>query len=603
MLDSKLSQAEGSALVEIKRVLRGVIYGSVERDFVGEASKTLEFFINGISIGTTTIEPSDFEGDEPHEFKFLILPSFIFEAPLSIRMREVGADTEIGSPLVFQEVVDANAAILVADGVVAAVERGSVKGSLRDINPDALPIAVGVYCRGVPIARTVVGSKAVLSASGSLISSLPFSVGLPPSVLDGASTSISVRIEGSSQEFVGSPLILRLDAGDGLHDRLIHLEQKSQELEAEVALLRSSIVGDIAEQFYRFIVPRVDAFLTVQREGLEGQMTALWRDLGGESPAPIARRKLPESVSISLADNFTGYRWSDLIATAPGNRWFTRSAFVATEIADKNDILVVVKGAHAVSSAALASLALAVNGRPIEVASTASAAGWQAIAVVPRAAIAGHGSLGLQFETEIAEPHPLAPPLMGPVSLSVGSVDLLPLKTKAAEYPISASPEVFPIGWYTMEQSASGQRFRWMGADGLAVLNGLEPGAPIRIEISGPMVLDGVLSNVTAELDGVSAEAVRVETRGSGWALEFEFPARQKGACPAALLRIRAPAKQPSPADMRFLSLAVSEILVDQAPKSALSPPEESPLLDERSESGVEAASKIPETAAASGEE
>lgn len=566
MLDSKLSQADGSALVEIKRVLRGVIYGVVEREFVGDEPKTLEFFINGISIGVTTIEPADFRDSDVYEFKFLILPSYIFEAPVSIRMRDIESGEEFGRPLEFQEVADAKAAIQVADGAVATVERGSVKGSLRDINPDALPITVGVYNRGMPIARTVVGSKGVLAGSGALISSLPFAVGLPPSVLDGSSTSISVRIEGSSQEFAGSPLIVRLEAGDGLHERLAHLERKNDELEAEVAQLRASIVGDIAEQFYRFIVPRVDAFLAIQREGLEGQMNALWRDLSGRDAAPIARRKLPESVSLALDGPFTGYRWSDPIPSAPSNRWFTRSAFLAVEISSANDLLVVVKGAHAVSRSALDLLTIAANGRAIEVAvSMEASGGWLAVGVVPRAALSRDGSLGLLLETDVADAHALAPASMGAVSLSVASVEFIPLVAKSNEVAISAKPEAFPFGWYAMELAADKRRFRWMGAEGLVVLNGVEPDAPIRIELRGPIVLPDVLPNVEAQLDGVPGKVVDLEAGGAGWVLRLQFPARRDDACSVALLRVLAPAKQPSATDNRLLSLAVSDVLLDQS--------------------------------------
>jgi hypothetical protein len=104
-----------------------------------------------------------------------------------------------------------------------------------------------------------------------------------------------------------------------------------------------------------------------------------------------------------------------------------------------------------------------------------------------------------------------------------------------------------------------------MGADALIVLSGLRPGAPIRVEVSGPMALDGMLTDLSADLDGAPAEIVPLETAGSGWALELEFPEREKGAPSAAFLRLRAPARQPSPADRRLLSLAVSEVLVDQA--------------------------------------
>jgi hypothetical protein len=573
MLDVKVDQSDGSALV-IKRVLRGVIYGLVEPDFVGETSKTLEFFINGISIGGVTIQPSDFVDGAPYQFKFLIPPSFIFEAPISLRMREAESGEEIGRPLPFHDAAAVKAAIDVADGAVTAVEYGSLKGALRDVNPDALPITVCVYHRGAAIARAVVDAKAKPLASGALISSLPFSISLPSSVLDGAATTLGVRIEGSSKEFAGSPLTVWLDSSDGLRDRLAHLERRNEQLEAEVAELRSSIVGDIAEQFYRFVVPRVDAFLSLQREGLEGQMIALWRNLSGDAPAPIARRGLPESVSLGLSGPFTGYRWSrETVSGAPSDRWFARSAFLGTEISDKHDILVVMNGAHAVSSAALDDLTLSANGRSIDLTRfSEKKGGWRAFGVIPRAALGAHGGLSLLLETDVEGAHPLAPADMSAVSLSVESVALIPVKAAALEYSIGARPEVFPFGWHAIERMPDNRPFRWMGSEGVIVLNGLAPGAPIRVELSGPMVLGEMLSTVTADLDGALAEVTQLET-GKGWALELEFPARAAGGPSVAFLRVRAAARQPSEEDKRLLSLALSQVLVDQeAEPSAFRP-------------------------------
>jgi hypothetical protein len=569
MLDGKVGRADGSALVVIERVLRGVIYGLAEPEFIADASRTLEFFINGILIGSVTIQPSDFEDDAPFAFKCLVSPRFIFEAPISLRMRDAESGVEVGHPMSFLDAAGAKRAIEVADGAVTGVEYGALKGVLRDVNPHALPIALCVYHRGAAIARVVVDSENRPSAAGAVIPSLPFSMALPSSVLDGSATTLCVRIEGAAQDFAGSPLTVWLDSSDGLRDRLAHLERKNERLEAEVARLRASIVEDIAEQFYRFVVPRVDSFLSLQREGLEGQMIALWRNLSGDAPPPIARRGLPESVSLRLSGAFTGYRWSlATVADAPSDRWFARSAFLGTEVSNAHDILVVLNGAHAASRAALDDLTLTANGRAIDLLRFAEEkGGWRAIGVIPRAALAANGALGLLLETDVESAHPLAPSDMDAVSLSVGSVVLRAVKATALEYSISASPEVFPSGWHAMEHMPDKRPFRWMTGEGSIVLSGLLPGAPIRVELSGPMALGDVLAGVTADLDGAPAEVTQNPPVGRGWSLKLKFPARDAGGPSVAVLRVRASARQPSAEDKRFLSLALTRVVVDQTPE------------------------------------
>lgn len=573
MLDGKVGRADGAPVV-IERVLRGVIYGLVEPEFIGGASKTLEFFINGILIGGVTIQPSDVEGDAPCAFKLLISPRFVFEAPISLRMRDAESGVEVGRPMSFLDAAGAKRAIEVADGAVTGVEFGALKGVLREVNPHALPIALCVYHRGAAIARTVVDSESRPAAAGAVIPSLPFSMALPSSVLDGSATTLCVRIEGAAQELAGSPLTVWLDSSDGLRDRLAHLERKNERLEAEVAQLRASVVEDVAEQFYRFVVPRVDAFLSLQREGLEGQMIALWRNLSGDAPPPIARRGLPESVSLRLSGPFTGYRWSlQTVADAPSDRWFARSAFLGTEVSNAHDILVVLNGAHAVSRAALDNLTLAANGRAIDLLRFAEEkGGWRALGVIPRAALAATGALGLLLETDVESAHPLAPSDMIAVSLSVGSVILRAVKATALEYSISASPEVFPSGWHAMEHMPDKRPFRWMTSEGSIVLSGLLPGAPIRVELSGPMALGDTLAGVTADLDGAPAEVTQVPPAGRGWSLTLRFPARDAGSPAVAVMRIRASARQPSAADNRLLSLALTRVVVDQTPEPPARP-------------------------------
>ena len=274
---------------------------------------------------------------------------------------------------------------------------------------------------------------------------MPFSIGLPPSILDGGSTSISVRIDGSSQEFVGSPLLIRFDTGDGLHDRLTHLEQRNGELEAEVAAIARHPSSPTSPSNSTASSCRGSTRCwRSSAKAWKGQMMALWRELSPEGPAPLMRRPLPESFALSLAKPFTGFRWSEPIVGLPSDRWFAHSGFVATEISNKHDLLLVAQGALAVAAAAWERLTVLANGqqdrRPAP-SPTARAGGSSDSCRAPF--LSTSGALALVFETPVAGVHTrLAPTATGAVSLSLASVELTGLAASAPVHSPSTSRHV-----------------------------------------------------------------------------------------------------------------------------------------------------------------
>jgi hypothetical protein len=263
---------------------------------------------------------------------------------------------------------------------------------------------------------------------------------------------------------------------------------------------------------------------------------------------------------IRLNERFSGFRWSECIASAPTDRWLRRSAFVAAEVADDDDVLLVLSGRYFLSEKALAGLTVDVNGAKVRVVPSVGPDGWTAVGVVPKAKLKGNGVLGLLLEVAEEGRHPVAGDDKV-VSLSVGSIKLYKLATSGQHYTASAGEMAFAAGWHEAETTNGGSPFRWMGKQGIVALTGLPAEGPVHLRLSGPFAMTPV-SAMVAELDGVPAVMEVHQGRGATWVAKLRFPKRPPSSASAGLLVLRAETRTPGNDDPRLLSVAVSDVLL-----------------------------------------
>src|SRR4051794_5340279 len=158
-----------------------------------------------------------------------------------------------------------------------------------------------------------------------------------------------------------------MDVGTSFSERLARLEAQNEELSESLRTMSERILSDVIEQFYTFIVPRVDAVVIGQREILERQMIELWREFSREK-RPMQRPGLPTTVTIRMCDAVTGRGW--VMAGAPPNRderWFSKTAFIAAYISPNSPVLLKLRGSAIINELGLSRLAIPANGYPLSV--------------------------------------------------------------------------------------------------------------------------------------------------------------------------------------------------------------------------------------------
>jgi len=569
---SSTPSREIHAVGAFTRAQGGVIYGwiptsrqvsaasSLEQIPSEADEKSVDIFVNGLHLGSAVgfVGPrSEASKADALDFSLRVPMGIVVSAPAVIRGRLSGTDIELSNPLEYAEQEELDQALVAARGRVS-IKDGMVKGSLKDVNPDALPLWIICYVNGRATERTEVRKPRALPPSGQPIWSLPFSIALPPTLLDGAAVSVSVRPEGSDAELEGSPIIISISGGESVHRRLLALEALTESLDKRVVDFPASIVKDVADQFYRFIIPRVDAIVGIQRDALETQMAALWKLTSGYARPPV-RRSLPASYLLRITDPFVGFGWSHPQSIAGSDeRFFTRNAFLAVEIAPGQPLLAVVKGSWMAADSGFDSLVVTANGKASPTLVVKNREGWSSLAVLDDSVVTSDGALGLLVSTEIEGFHER---VAEAVSASVGSVEISPAPQCASnrEMTVEAAGAAFVGGWHGLEVSGGGVTFRWMAGHGAVFIDCTGDEPLESITLSGPMALtaeDGSFGAVSASFGGVPLVLGDAKPSRGAWYLRFDFPTPIAG--PArGLLSVRAPSYE-VPGDSRELSLAVS---------------------------------------------
>jgi hypothetical protein len=559
------------ALGAFDGVVGGVIYGWLSKVLVPENQRSVDIFVNGLHAGIASVT-GDMGMLVPNHtvccFKLRLPTSLVVDAPVTIRARLVGTVCEIGNPLSLATSEEVRAALSLAQGSIS-LEGGTVYGVLHQVNPDALPLIVCAYANNDLIERIEIPRPDVPVQKGQQLDGLRFRIPLPASILDATPVNLSVKLEGSEVQLDGSPLIIAVASGTSITQRLTALEKQVQELSEAVIATPQQMVSDLAEQFHQFIVPRVDAIVQAQREMLESQMIELWRRLRGVD-TPLERPGLPANVTQRMDQTFTGFGWSKAtVGEQGGERWFTKSAFIAVRISPRSSLLLRISGSAIIGEPRYSGLGLSANGHRLAVTlADLDANRWLAATIVPSSVLHTNGVLGIQIWMPKRGFHPEAPANM-PVSASVRVLEVCSLEFARELSTIDAGDDerFFVTGWYPMELNDKGAWFRWMGSHGIIVLPRSPAGSgSVRfLELRGPLIFNSASNqSLRAELGGKELPPGKFETFADGsWSVRFEVlePQAQTG----ALLALEAPAHNP-PNDGRMLSIAVSQIVLTFAP-------------------------------------
>ncbi|MGD9616884.1 MAG: hypothetical protein AB7H90_17370 [Alphaproteobacteria bacterium] len=552
----------------------GIIYGSISQDLVLNGVVEVEVFVNGIRIGAVSITkdaPADNTEATRRQFELMVPPNLNVEAPVTIRGRIAGTTHEIGNPITLLTPKEVFGALTLARGSIR-LENGIIHGVLNHVNPAALPLTVGMFVKDELFEQIEISRSDTLIQKGRLLDNLAFQIPLPTSLLHGSVVTLSVRLCGSDVEFAGSPLTIAMTAGTSLPERLARLETQMDEVSEAVRTAPQRMVSDIVEQFYKLIVPRVDAIVTAQREMLEGQMTELWRQLSGTQHS-LPRPGLPTTVIQQMHEAFTGFGWSTRGTNPEGReRWFAKAAFIAVHISPASPLLLKLTGSAIIGDPRSSGLEISANGRRLTVAMEENRANqWIAVAVISSSILAMNGVLGIQLSMQKQGYHPAAPDNQM-VSASVETVELLPLAYLDDQARIDACDDTrtFITGWHSVEQTEKGVPFRWMGPTGILVPPVLRsPSHHFQfIEFAGPFSLSDILDKRQSFRVYLGAkELPRGEIEqlsDKSWFARFAIPSHIAGGI-GAVLRLQAPAHVP-PNDPRALSIAISKIVIKSGP-------------------------------------
>jgi hypothetical protein len=543
------------AAVTLDSAVRGVIYGHIS---VGGAE--IEIFANGILVGVVDMTGEDAPGEQ-HAFAVRIPPDILLEAPVTVRARFAGGAAIPNCEMHFNSPVEVSAAFGMIDGRVA-LEQGMLRGALYDVNPDALPITLQAVVGGRIVANFEARKPTRFGPSRVLIAELPFSIALPPEILDGTSVTIFVRAAGSKADLDGSPILISLTHGNSVLSRLSATEDAVTRLTEQTDDLRRSILTDIGKHLQNFILPRVDAIVEIQRTSLERQMIGLWQELTGKAVA-TSRRKLPALVQIKMTDSFAGYGWSDCGDLAPTQRWLCGRALLAVEIDDQEDMFVKISGEHLVSDAVLNAMSLFANGVKVETFACKreqSGEAWIAVSIVPRSVMRADGILSLEIECPLDGSHPKST-TRDNISLSVGSIDFISASSLYGNDILS--DQYCLAGFHDAESTDDGRMFRWLERHGIVLVRLPDSSRACVIGLRGPYVIrQEIGEGLQIRVVGEKADISSVRLGDTGWAADILLPRQSGNGAKLVLITLSASAVQPSAQDRRFLSVAFANAIV-----------------------------------------
>lgn len=546
----------GPTIAILENAVRGVIYG---RFLSGGNDTEIELLANGLSLGW--VAPLQ-EAREGSNFSLVVPNGTLLESPVVIRGRTSAGEAVRDCELRLETPAALAAALRHADGEVA-LERGMLRGTLHDVNPDALPLSVVAT-----VGSRIVGTFEARRPSrplprGELLSKIQFFIALPSDVLDGPSITISVKLAGGKIDFDGSPIVVSMSQAASFESRLADVEAIANETTASIAELRKAILSDISQQFYQIILPRVDAIVETQRVSLERQMNRLWLELAGQNAPPSAPAMLPLISRVNLTQSFTGFGWMAPGNDALGAKWLHHRAMLITEIEPQEDVLLRVTGHHMISSDALDALQLIVNGRQVPIWKSlhdASSEAWVAFGIIDRSLLRADGMVSIEFECS-AEGARLFGREEAIASISVADVSLmsgLSLDSKGAE-PLT--DEICLFGFHGREKTESGINFRWLSTDGLVLARRPHPREKTLLRLRGPFILNSTISeNFMAHIMDADAVKPMEITYDDGWQASYCFNPGNFNSPKLHLISLHAEAQRPSSQDKRLLSVALAHV-------------------------------------------
>ncbi|QJU57621.1 hypothetical protein HL653_07305 [Sphingomonas sp. AP4-R1] len=528
--------------------MRGVVYGSICSELAGF---DVEVSANGLILGSTSPAPAR-ELDRLN-FAMRVPATLLLEAPVSLRVRVKGISEPAEAELLYTTEEQVVRAFTLADGAVA-MRAGEIVGTLNHVNPDALPLKVVAYC-GDRLIGSQIFHKDIPQSDG-LITSIPLKLQIPADVLDGTPHSISIRVE-DGPHLEGSPFVISVLSGHDLAHRLGSLERLAAKLTDDVDTMQTKIVDQLADQLQSVIIPRIDAIVGLQRASLERQLAAMWRmlpDNGFERIGP----PLPLTATFLPGEPFIGFGWSDNFPNSTGGRWLGRSAHLALQLSDRDDAVLIVHGAGSSTPEALESASVEVNGNLVSLTriDDSSTDTWKLIGTVNRASMRPGGALDLRIRSESTDVDTTA--RRNAISLSISRIDII--SAAALRHADEALSDAQCLsGFYDPEETAAGERFRWMSGFGLAsVFVGTRQRA--RIRVGGPMMLKPSAAKLLEiTVIGADAQTGPVIANESGWHVELSLGNVRDG---VAVLAFSTEAHHPRNGDARLLSLAVSHIEV-----------------------------------------